>query len=311
MKITELSERFFNEYKSSLFFGELFRCEAFCTAALVGEGSECFGFDDEISLDHDVDCGFCLILDDSAFAEYGMALQKAYNALPKEYLGIKRAAATSLGANRRGVFGVSGFYKSLIGVGGVPESLDVWRAIPEYALATAVNGKIFFDSSKEFEKVRSELLKGYPRDVKLKKLSSRLISAAQYGQYNFSRSVKRGDFATASLCVNGFVTSVVSAVYLLNNSYMPYYKWCLKGMESLNTLSDLKCVLEYLLCEETSKATAALKSEIIEDTAAAIIKELKNQHLTEGNWSYLEPHAQEVQKRIENRALRTEHIMSE
>ncbi len=311
MKITELSENFFNEYRSTLFSGELSECENICTVALVGEGSECFGFDDELSLDHDVDSGFCLILSGDDFERYGMRLQRAYNSLPKEYYGIKRVASSLGGSCRRGVFSAEAFYTSLIGTRGVPQSLNEWRAIPEYALATAVNGKIFKDGCKEFSAVRAELLKGYPRDVKLKKLAARLSSAAQYGQYNFSRSVKRGDYGAAALCLNGFVTNIVSAIYLLNDSYMPYYKWCLRGFESLSRLSDMRLVLEYLLCEETSRDTASIKSELIEDTAAAVIKELKAQKLSSGNWDYLEPHADSVREKIENRELRLLHIMAE
>lgn len=311
MHIIEASERFFNEYSDRLFSGEAALCRPFSAAALVGDGSECFGFDDEISLDHDVDAGFCLILEENAFKKYGTALKKAYNALPKEYCGIKRNDASAFFSARRGVFSTAGFYKSLIGAEGVPKTLDEWRKIPEYALASAVNGKVFCDNYGEFTKIRNELLKGYPKDVKLKKLAARLSSAAQYGQYNFPRSCRRKEYGAAALCLNGFVTNVVSAIYLLNDRYMPYYKWCLKGMKALPLLGDSEKVLEFLLCEETSEKTASFKAEIIEDVSRSVINALKELHLTNGNWDYLEPHAVSVQQKIENRELLSLHIMAE
>lgn len=311
MHIIEASERFFNEYADRLFSGEAANCRRFCAAALVGEGSECFGFDDEISLDHDVDAGFCLILEENAFIKYGTALKRAYNSLPKEYCGIKRNDASEFFTARRGVFSTGGFYKSLIGVEGVPQTLDEWRKIPEYALATAVNGKVFCDSYGEFTKIRNVLSGGYPKDVKLKKLSARLALAAQYGQYNFSRSCRRKEYGAAALALNGFVENIVSAIYLLNDSYMPYYKWSLRGMRSLSILGDSEKVLEYLLCEETSEKTESFKCEIIDDVARSVINALKELHLTSGNWDYLEPHAVSVQQKIENRELASMHIMAE
>ena len=60
MKGIELSRRFFEEYGRKMIedeFGE--QKERIC-AGLVGHGSECFGFDDELSRDHDFTPGFCL-----------------------------------------------------------------------------------------------------------------------------------------------------------------------------------------------------------------------------------------------------------
>lgn len=55
---------------------------------LAGEGSECLGFDDHISPDHDFGPSFCIWTDlpDDMCAK----LQKAYDLLPKEFMGMKR-----------------------------------------------------------------------------------------------------------------------------------------------------------------------------------------------------------------------------
>ena len=52
-----------------------------------------------------------------------------------------------------------------------------------------------------------------------------------------------------------------------------------------------------------------LKSAVVEDVCASVVKELKAQHLTHGSWDYLEPHAYEILEHIENRELRSMHIM--
>lgn len=307
----EISEKFYNEYRNTLFSEELSDCEKYCAVCFFGQGSECFGYDDEFSRDHDFEAGFQLLLPAFAYEKYGMALQIAYNLLPKEYMGLKRENVSACGSGRHGVFLTESYFKMLTGVGGVPQNLDEWRSIPEYALANAVNGKIFYDEYGEVSHIRNELKKGYPHDVKLKKLASRLVSASQYGQYNFMRSVNRGEYGAAALSLNGFVQNTASAIYLLNDSYMPYYKWNFKGFDELEILGDMKIPLEFLLTEETSEKTAELKKDIIEDICAAVIKELKTEHLTNGNWDYLEPHAFSVNEKIVSQKIKSLHIMSE
>lgn len=54
-------------------------------AGLVGEGSECFGYDDSISADHDYFPRFFIWLDDEAYEKYGEVLREAYEKLPKQW----------------------------------------------------------------------------------------------------------------------------------------------------------------------------------------------------------------------------------
>lgn len=53
MKGMELSKAYFEEYGRPLIEQQLSQYKGYIAAGLVGEGSECFGFDDAFSTDHD------------------------------------------------------------------------------------------------------------------------------------------------------------------------------------------------------------------------------------------------------------------
>lgn len=305
----ELSEKFYNTYRDSIFKGELLEYEPRVAAVLVGPGSECFGFDDEISRDHDFEAGFQLVMSAQDYEAAGMELQKAYNALPDCFMGVQRKNSSAMGAGRMGVCTIDGFYRALIGTPGVPASLQQWLSIPEYALATATNGKVFADVSGEFSNIRRKLQQGYPRDVRLKKMAARAIMMAQAGQYNFPRSVGRGDYAAASLACHEFVSAACSMIFLLNNAYMPYYKWQFRAMRSLSKLSHLYLPLYNLITCGCTNENERKMQQNIEMVCAEVIEELEHQHLSERKWEYLEPHAFAITKRIENAQIRSLHIM--
>ena len=272
---------------------------------LVGHGSECFGFDDELSRDHDFPEGFCLWIDDETDRAVGVELSRAYRSLP-----LKKAAERSaLSESSRGVRRIRDFYERYTGCGGAPADAMQWLALPSHALAEATNGEVFRDDQGLFSSIRETLLYGMPEDVRLKKLAARVIAMAQAGQYNYPRCVRHGEYGAAMLAMAEFVTAACGAVYLLNRRHMPYYKWQLRGMEGLERLSELREALDFLLTAENDEQGRILKSAVAEDVCAAVVRELKAQHLTHGNWDYLEPHAFEIASHIETPALRAMHIM--
>lgn len=55
---------------------------------LAGHGSECFGFDDDLSKDHDFGPAVCLWLTDDDYDSIGERLAAEYDKLPKSFLGV-------------------------------------------------------------------------------------------------------------------------------------------------------------------------------------------------------------------------------
>ena len=101
----------------------------------------------------------------------------------------------------------------------------------------------------------------------------------------------------------------MSAVYLLNNTYQPFYKWAFKGLRDLPILSESETALEGLLEYGNNNNEAKLKCEIIEDLSKMLINELKKQNLSDATCLNLETHAYSVTDKIKNAEIRNMHIM--
>ncbi len=308
MKGLELSERFFEEYGRAMLTEQFAEYEGVIAAGIAGEGSDCFGYDDEVSRDHDFEAGFCLWIPDALQRELEFKLSRAYAKLPAEYLGIKRNAQSLGGGGRRGVMLTGDFYRRFTGRPGVPESLREWLELPEYGLACAGNGKVFRDALGEFSAIRETLKKGYPEDVRKKKIAARAVVMAQSGQYNFMRCIRHGEPGAAVIALNEFVKNGLSMLFLLNNRYMPYYKWAFRAARELPALSETVAVLEGLLLMQGRAAERDIE-EGIESVCASALNELRRQRLTDGPWEYLEPHAFEIQEQICDGELRNLHVM--
>ncbi|MBR2717319.1 MAG: DUF4037 domain-containing protein, partial [Oscillospiraceae bacterium] len=209
-------------------------------AGLVGEGSECFGYDDEISRDHDYGPSFCLWLTEADYETVGPTLARAYAALPGDFLGVPRRREEPYGTGRVGVLSTDAFYRRFLGLACPPETAREWLFMNENALAAATNGAVFSDPLGEFSGIRRAILGYYPEDVRRKKIAARAVTMAQAGQYNYARCMRRGESGAASLALGEFVRAAVSMIYLLNRRYAPYYKWVFRVMEDLPSLVFLR-----------------------------------------------------------------------
>ena len=269
---------------------------------LAGHGSECFGYDDELSRDHDFEPGFCLWLTDEDDIRFGPRLARSYRELSTGVSSVK----STMGEKKLGVLRISDFYRRYTGCSGAPESPEHWLSLPSWALAEATNGEVWQDELGEFSAIRNTLLHGMPEDVRLKKIAARAVEMAQSGQYNYLRCLRHGESGSAQLALTEFVRSSCSMVFLINCRHEPYYKWVFRAMSELEKLSPLKDALEFLLLGEND---STLKEGVIEDICTQIIAELRSQKLTDSSSDYLEDHAFEVQERITDRSIRAMHIM--
>lgn len=306
MKGIELARAYYEEYGKPMLENEFSDKLDRIAVGLVGHGSECFGYDDDISSDHDFEPGFCIWLTEEDERDFGFRLFRAYRKLPDTFMGVKIQNKSVLGSETKGVHTIKEFYSFYTGTGEAPQTLDQWMAIPDFYLAEATNGVIFDDPLGEFTKIREQLKNDRPEDVRLKKLASSVFYMAQAGQYNYSRCIRHGEKVAAATALADFAKNTAQVVHLLNNTYAPYYKWLFRSMSEQPILGNLSKDLETILsapynCDENCA--------IIEKIAQSVSKQLIEQNLSNCYDDYLEPYAYCITSRIKDGSLRNAPVM--
>ena len=307
MKGLELSRAYFEQYGRPMLAEQFPELLPYLAAGLFGSGSECFGWDDAVSRDHDFEPGFCLFLPEEELVDrrQEFLLERAYAKLPKEFEGVRRAALQPVGGARHGVFRTADFFTRTVGSASGALTAEQWLTLPEQALAEATNGELFFDNFGEVGRIRGQLAY-YPEDIRRKRLAGRLLLAAQAGQYNVSRCLAHGESGAAQLAAIEFADSAMAAAFLLARRYRPYYKWRFRALRELPCLAELAEPLKEILttpCDEE-------KIRQIEEICAALAGELRAQGLADDGSGDLERLAYAVNARIRDAELRNLHILA-
>lgn len=331
MKGIELSKSFFYEYGLPKLSEEFPSLIDKIAVGLIGSGSECFGYDDFISTDHDFDPGFLIFIDDDIDEETKFKLERLYSKLPREYMGYVRPVVSPVGGSRRGVKRVSEFLKEKTGSFDGNLGVYDYLNIGEEYLAELTNGEIWLDNSKIITNIRLKLLT-FPNDIKLKKLAGEILIMAQSGQYNYERCVSHNELGAARLALYEFVKAAIHTTFLINEVYMPYYKWKFRALRDLSWPKHfkIKSELNYIEgIEDDSIVDVPLEKMLIsllnvsddkifttkitrdiDLIAKVLIERLKFDKLTESDSAYLEGHAYSINNKIKDNNLRNMHILS-
>jgi len=322
----ELAKEYFDAYGEPMLveFPEL---AGKIAVGLAGSGSECLGYDDEISRDHDFEPGFCIFAfvddegdgtDRTLSRREAFLLERAYAKLPKEFRGFHRGAMSPVGGNRRGLVEIADFLQKTTGSQNGSMTPFSWLKTPEMSLLEASGGQIWKDEGNVFIPIR-EKLAYLPEDIRRKKLAGALLLMAQSGQYNYTRCVRRGETGAAQLACFTFAENAIHAAHLLARRYLPYYKWAFRSLRELDGTAggapagfytELANDLEGLLTSPNDAETAESKYFVIEDVAARLIGRLIDAGLTQANCGDLEKHAYSVNDSVEDAELRNMHILS-
>ena len=274
-------------------------------AGLVGNGSECFGFDDDISRDHDwgIDFFIWTIDDDKdSINSLGKWKSELLRSNPPKH----QRTRSEYGA-RVSVMTCAEFYTSLIGSTCTPKTQNEFLRVPEENFAMSVNGGVFYDGAGEFTRVRSDLLRYLPEDIRRKRIAAKCMALAQTGQYNYSRTAKRSDWVTLRTVLSRFTDSAIAMVFLLNKVYRPYYKWAYRAMKELPLLGAVAAKLLLQIAEISNYDETSQKKheECISQLCGLFATELKIQGLSQSNDWFLTSHGEDVRSGISDDFLRS------
>ncbi len=294
----ELSEAYFREQAEPSLRATFGPLADRLAAGLVGNGSECFGYDDALSRDHDWGVEFYIWVAEED-REWLLRLAEWKRELWVRCPPCEKRAESGY-ARPFDPMTVGDFYRSLIGVPEVPRTIREWVRAPEEQFALATNGHVFCDPLGAFSAVREELLAYVPEDLRKKRLAACCMALAQTGAYNLTRCAKRDDRVTTRAVVSRFTDRAIAAVFLLNRAYRPYYKWAFRRMGELPTLgSEMSALLlELTEVEGFGDDALARRCRAAERVCALIVGELRRQGLVASQDDFMDALGLEIQSHI-------------
>ena len=306
--VKQKNRRFYEERVAPMLAEKFGQYISRIAVGLAGEGSDCFGFDDEISRDHDFGTGVCLWLTYEDMALFGRELAGAYEELVSE---IERSFYTVRLRERRGVMTIHDFYSNILRIDcdtdGCTMTEQKWRDLDHSCLATAVNGEVYRDDLGVFTRFRKLLLDYYPDRVWRIRIAEKLHDYSASLQVNYARCMTRGDLVAAELCKAKGLEAAMEIWFLLKRVYPPYYKWTYRVLEKkdetggfaerIRELASLPC--DPAAWEDTRyhPNRQNLKDRIVcasENIGYDLAELLKLQGLTNNMHPYLESHVQRI-----------------
>lgn len=308
----ENSLRFYENHVAELIHQAFSPYEHRIAVGLVGEGSDCFGFDDFISRDHDFGTGVCLWIRDEDMAVFGHDLDDAYNDLIDRMPGNH---LTTRLRERRGVMTISDFYSKILGIPCDTTILQLtdeqWRNLDHSCLATATNGAVFRDDAGAFTAYRKMLLDYYPDRIWRIRIINEIHKFSAALQVNYARCMSRQDEVAARLCQIHGLEAAMQLFFLMKRTYPPYYKWTYRRLQELDGNGFFsKWVKELSQAQPDAGAWEGkayrpqylnLSDRIVvlaERLAEELVKMLQSHGLISGSDPYLENHIDELMQGI-------------
>ena len=213
----ELSERFHRTAVAPLLDGVPH------AAALLGDGSEVLGFDDDVSPDHDFGPRCQVFVRTGAQVAPVLA---RLDALPERFEGRPVRFAYHGGPVRHQVEVTTPgeFFRARIGVDpATGMGLADWLLTPTQRLATLSGGRVFADPEGLLAPRRAALA-WYPEDVWRYALASAWLRIGQEETF-IGRTGARGDELGSAVLAARLVRDLMRLAFLVERVWAPYGKW--------------------------------------------------------------------------------------
>ncbi len=256
----DLSERFFYEVVKSVIDIEF--PELRYAAALLGQGSEVLGLDDEISKDHDWGLRLFLFIEESKFESLQEILNDLFKKrLPYDFLGYStnwvynedktmRPELIDEGEvnHRIEIFSVQSYLKKYLDIETLELSEIDWLLLPEQRLLEFTSGKIFYNNDLGELTVARSKLHYFPDNVWKYKLLSQWNRISQEIAF-VGRTRLIGDELGTRIETSRLVRMIIEMVFIQRRKYIPYSKWLTIVFQQLPIAKDLYPLLLDILKE--------------------------------------------------------------
>ncbi|MBO4688162.1 MAG: DUF4037 domain-containing protein [Clostridiales bacterium] len=302
------NRRFYEERVAPMIAAQFGEYASRIAVGIAGEGSDCFGFADEISRDHDFGTGVCLWIPTEDMDVYGKALGTAYEAIVAEK---GRSFYTDRLRERRGVMTIHDFFSNILRIDCDTDasmmSEQQWLSLDHACLATAVNGEVYRDDLGAFTRFRNLLLNYYPDRIWRIRIAEKMHDYSASLQVNYARCMTRRDIVAAELCKTKGLEAAMELFFLLKRVYPPYYKWTYRALENIDEKGDFSARIRELAALPCSTEAwedtryhpnrQNFKDRIVsisEDIGYDLAEMMKLQGLTNNMHPYLESHVRRV-----------------
>lgn len=291
----ELSRAFYEQCGRPMIAEKFPEYEGKIAVGLVGKGSDCFGYDDASSTDHDWGPEFCMWVTEETYAAIGKELEAAYEGLPTEFNGYKRMKK-KVAKERRGLFTIPDFFTKSVGAP-CYEQVN-WRGMHDYSLAAVTNGEIFRDDEGIFSAEREKFFSGYPENIRYLKMADSAAKFSQAGQYNYQRMLKRGDKVTAQIMMADCAREAMKLQHYIDGVFPPHDKWLCRSLAASEKGRVLAGLLEGL-------------PDTVEEIGSFLADELYAGNYISDSDAYLDSHSDELSKKAAFAACGNEYLVNQ
>ncbi len=243
-------------------------------AALLGDGSEVLGFDDEISRDHDFGPRVSLFIpphmDRRPIFSAVESLPERFEGLPTAYHDRdSRAEALS---HHVEVTTTPEFFTRQLGYDPADGmTLRRWLLTPTQLLATLTAGVVFADHVGELKRRRAAL-RWYPDDIWRYVLAAGWLRVSQEAPF-VGRAGATGDDLGSAVITGRIVRDLMRLAFLVERRWAPYSKWLGRAFGELPIASQL---IEPL--RQAMRATSWRERETLLCDAAGVLIGATNRH---------------------------------
>lgn len=230
----DLAGRFYREVVAPLLAGVPH------AAALLGEGSEILGYDDEVSTDHSFGPRVQLFL--SPDCDPG-PVHARLAGLPEEFAGYPVAFPYSARHGGRPHHQVevttpAGFFAERLGVDpAAGMGLADWLLAPTQRLATLTRGAVFHDPHGELASRRAALA-WYPDDIWRYVLAAGWLRVGQEEPF-VGRTGGSGDDLGSAVVAARLARDLMRLAFLVERCWAPYSKWLGRAFAQLRLATEV------------------------------------------------------------------------